>query len=792
MPVSQPLNVSAPQIAGTDAKDRLNEQSIVDEAILKSELKRRRDRNIYKSVHPADVEAQVAAGWQVHREGKTVWRLFKPKTHDVWLEDRAWCLLRLMRYPEMNGKRFRISYKRKDGSEDSKQIDVFAKDDETALIIECKSKVSRGKRILTKDLSETQSLQNPIRDAIKAIYGKDSKIQCIFIYVTENIIWSEPDLERAQAANIKIITENEFRYYSKFIKHLGPAGRYQFLAELLPGKKVAGLEGIKVPAVRGKFGKNTFYSFVISARHLLKIAFVNHQALNHPDGSPAYQRMIQPSRIKEIGDFIEAGGFFPTNILINFTGGCNFTLLPKEFNASENLKFGMLQLPATYKSAWIIDGQHRLYGFSRISERKLDQSLFVLAFDQMETKEEADLFITINNKQKSVPPAILTSLKADLNWGSENPKERIEALASMLVKSLNIDPTSPFAQRFAMEGLEGAEEAPVTIGEVSKGLVRSQLLGRMVLKGYALGPLSGATDLDTIKRARRVLNGYFGQIRSTNETRWEAGKAGFILNNPGIRAHLLLLADVIRFIAVENHIEPEQLDETELLEQITPIIKPLFDYLKTANNEEIKSKFERKYGEGGVLDYFYTLSSVIQKTTSHFGGTELKKWLAETNQKRKAEANQDIISISEQLNDFVFDMLKKIHGIQDVPGSGEKAYWELGISSANIKAAAYKRQQETPIVERKAREVYVDTIDLISIVKQKNNWDSFKDVLNLPKSGEKGKIYYLDWLEDLNRIRRIPAHPSAQRPYEEADYQFVEWLKQNFLPKLNEARSKII
>jgi hypothetical protein len=58
---------------------------------------------------------------------------------------------------------------------------------------------------------------------------------------------------------------------------------------------------------------------VISARNLLKIAFVNHQALNHPDGRPAYQRMVSSSRVKEIGEFIsEKGGFFPTNLLINF------------------------------------------------------------------------------------------------------------------------------------------------------------------------------------------------------------------------------------------------------------------------------------------------------------------------------------------------------------------------------------------------------------------------------------------------------------------------------------------
>lgn len=781
---------SGPQVSSTDAPEQLLENLATSEPDLKAELRRRRDRNIYKSVHPADMEAEKAAGWSVHRSNKTSVRISKPKTHDVWLEDRAWCLVRGMRYPEMNGKRFRIDYKRRDGSTDSKQIDVYAKDDETVLVIECKSRLTRGRKILTKDLSETQMLQAPIRDAIRRLYGKDAKLQTIFIYVTENIIWSEPDLERAHAINVKVITENEMRYYNRFVQHLGPAGKYQFLAELLQGKRVSGLEGIKVPAVRGKFGKNSFYSFVIPARHLLKIAFVNHQALNHPDGTPAYQRMISPSRLKEIGLFIENGGFFPTNILINFVEGCTFDLLPKEFNTSDTLKFGMLHLPATYRSAWVIDGQHRLYGYSRISEKKLDQSLFVLAFDRLETIREAELFITINNKQKSVPPAILASLKADLNWESTDSRERIEALASALVKAMNLDPTSPFFQRFAMEGLDGSEEAAVTIGEISKGLVRSGLLGRTVQKYYMLGPLSAATDTDTIRRARRVLNGYFTPLRTSNESRWEAGKAGYVLSNPGIRAHLMLIAEIVRYLSVEKSWDPELVTETELLKEIVRVAEPIFAYFKTAQESDVQTKFSRRYGEGGVRDYFFILASLIQKAYQSFGGEELRVWLAETNQTRKETAHTDVIKINEMMTDFVFDTLKRVHGTHEIRGSGEKAYWEIGVESAKTKEEAYKRQQDEPLVERKAREVYVGTIELKNIVRQKNNWEYFKDAFNIPMAGEKGKMYYLDWMDEFNKIRRIPAHSSSQRPYSEEDYAFLVWLTHMLLPRLIASKDK--
>jgi hypothetical protein len=42
--------------------------------------------------------------------------------------------------------------------------------------------------------------------------------------VTENIIWNENDLERAEAANIRVVTENELSYFETFIAHIGSAG----------------------------------------------------------------------------------------------------------------------------------------------------------------------------------------------------------------------------------------------------------------------------------------------------------------------------------------------------------------------------------------------------------------------------------------------------------------------------------------------------------------------------------------------------------------------------------------
>lgn len=275
--------------------------------------KKKNDLFALKSIHPADLPSYESQGWEVQRKLKTLVIIKKLKPHERLLEDQTWCLFYRMGYPELNDDQFKIKFKRYDGASGEKQIDVFAKDDETVIVIECKSKEFRGRRTLQKDLGETDSLQKPLANAIREHYGSEFKPKIIWIYVTKNIIWSEPDLERAAASNIRVITENEMHYFDAFIRHMGPAGRFQFLAEFLENQDIPELSNVKVPAIRGKLGGEQFYSFVTTPRHLLKIAFVNHQALNHPDKRPAYQRMIAPKRILEIESFIKKGGYFPTN-----------------------------------------------------------------------------------------------------------------------------------------------------------------------------------------------------------------------------------------------------------------------------------------------------------------------------------------------------------------------------------------------------------------------------------------------------------------------------------------------
>lgn len=699
------------------------------------------------------------------------------KRFDRLLEDQVWCLFYRMGYPVLSGPRFRIQYKRSDGSVGTKQVDVFAKDDETAIVVECKARETRGRRPLQKDIHETENLQKSFSRAIRSHFGAGFNPKIIWIYATSNIIWAEKDLERADAANIRVITENELQYFEAFIGHIGTAGRYQFLAEFLEGQNIPGMEDVKVPAVKGKFGAHTYYSFVVSARHLLKIAFVNHQALNHPDGKPAYQRMINKKRIGDIGNFIQHGGYFPTNLLINFVEACRFDQISNKDNSDKNTKFGWLYLPGKYKSAWVIDGQHRLYGFSNIDQKFLDRSLFVLAFEKMDAKTEAELFITINHEQRSVSKSLLVTLQADLKVGSGDPKEAISALASSLVRSINGDSTSPFFRRFEIPGVAAAEGQNLTVGETVKGLIRSNLLGRALPKKTKVpGFLSGKTDDETLARARKVINAYFRAVMDANSTRWNSGKVGHVSTNPGIRAHCLLISEILAYLTANNEIDAQVDTADKLASSLVDFIEPYLSYLTSASDKQIEAKFSRKFGEGGVTEYFYNLCEIIQKKHKEFGGVDFKKFKARQADARVQQTSNDVNDLQHYISKAVIETLKKIHGVHELP-SGEKAYWDLGIENLDIKQAAYKKQQMVAADKRSPKEAYLDLIDFEKILKQPTNWPHFEPIFNIPMSGEKNKKYYLAWLEKLNEVRRVSAHKNQYRTYSDEDHDFVAWLK---------------
>lgn len=745
------------------------------EAAREREASRRRKQHETLTVAPVDVEQYERDGWKIEKRLAQKTRIRRPKSADERLENRFWYLLYRLGYQELSqGRDFHISIERPGAKPFRKQIDVFGKDDETVIVAECKASNTPRKRSLQKDVEEFGALKGPIAAAIKRHYGPQYKPKILWMFVTENIIWSAPDKARAAGQNIKIVTERELRYYMQVAEHLGPAGRYQFLAEYLKNQSIPGLTNRVVPAIRGKLGGRRFYSFVTTPRTLLKIAFVNHRSLNDPEGLPAYQRLVSRTRMRQIGRYIEGGGFFPTNILVNFTRPLRFDIVKHEPEA--DVTYGQLYLPDKYQSAWVIDGQHRLYGFANLADDHLDSNLFVVAFEQLPRAEEANLFVTINHEQKSVPKTLLDDLQGELKWGSDVPAERVGAISARLIGLLNSDVGEPFYGRITQQGIPPTSRTCLTVPALKDGLRRSGLVGRSILrdKQLDLGPLSGASDVETLERSRCALNAFFGMIRTNNSAQWEMGRDGVICTNVAVQAYLMLLAALIEYMEANKGLDARELDPMEVIMEIEEYLDPVLKFIAMQSEANLQSKFKVPFGSGGPPEYYFRLVSIVKSAFSDFTPEGYETWEAEQSDDRIREADRKLKDMNIRVQAYIFDTFKVMYG-----KDGE-AYWNKGVIDKTIKTNAYQKSLDDDDDVRLPLENYLDVIEYKKVVENKQHWKVFEPVFNIPLPGQKGYSKNLEWMVRFNELRRISAHATRERSYKLEDFEFIDFMHDEF------------
>jgi DGQHR domain-containing protein len=732
-----------------------------------------------KSINKDLLDEYLANDWKFDKKLKTKIRIKKLKPHDERLENRFWVLLYKLGYKELNeGRKFQIKILRKNAEAINKQIDIYAKDEETVIVAECKSSDRLRRKSLQKDIEEFANLKGPIANSIKKNYEKNFRPKIVWLFVTENIVWSQPDKERAIGQNIRIITERELRYYLQIADHLGSAARYQFLAEFLQGQKIPELNDKIVPAIRGKLGGRKFYSFITTPKQLLKIAFVNHRSLNDPDGAPTYQRLVSRSRMSQIGRFIEDGGFFPTNLLINFIRKVRFDVVNKDKDS--DIAYGHLYLPDKYRSAWIIDGQHRLYGFAHLEEKLLNQNIIIIAFEEMPQEEEANLFVTINHEQKSVPKTLLDDLEGELKWGSKLPTERIGAISARLINMLNMDIGEPFYNRVTQQGITATNRTCITVPAIKDGLKRSGLLGRAVMKRkvYEPGPLSGVDDSNTLDRTRSAINHYFSLIRDNNPTQWEKGRNGFLCTNVAIQGYLLLLSSLIKYMEGNKGLDAKELEPQEIIMEIEEYLDPILKYLSKASDAKIEKDFRVPFGSGGPPEYYYRLCRIAKEVTADFSPEGMDNWELEQSDEKNETADRKIKELNIKIQSYIFKRFKEIYGIE------KDAYWNKGVLDKNIKIRAYEKSLEYEDEDRLPLEHYLDFIDYKRIIENKSHWPEFKPVFDIPELGDKGRSKNIEWMLKINELRRIPAHATEKRHYKVDDFDYIDYIHEEFNKRL--------
>lgn len=748
---------------------------------ISSELKRRKKKQIFQRVTAKDkkliaekVETEKKDGWTVVKKSSKSTRMAKPKQSDEQFEDEVWSVLAQMGFEEMSkGRHFTIAVE--EGLE-PRQIDVFAKDAETVVLVECTQRESPARKNMDRLIEKIRSIRKPAFDSIRKHYGGQSKLKIKCVIATRNIDWSKADRQKCEQAQIAIIADGELDYYASLVKHLKEAARYQFLAHMFSGQKIDGLSR-QVVATRGKMGGDVFYTFLIPPNELLKIAYVGHKSSRDVENLKTYQRMLQPRRLKKIAEYINNGGTFPTNIIVNLKtnrkAGLKFNKDKMDTEPSGEQTLGVLSLPPNYASAWIIDGQHRLYGYAyaqRLNGFKDDKTLLpVLAYENLPSQKEMDLFIDINSKQVKVSTGLLIELYADLHWNSDSPEEGFEALLSRIASRLNNKQTSPIHNRMVVTGKKKTPYRCLTQTSIRDGLKTARLLGTLTSGTIVPGPLSTATGHtppydDDLEKGLAVLSDCLSMFSERLPEHWKLGDApgGYLCTNNGIRAVFLVIQDISDYLRQKAGTNLYLLNADETFTEIKPYLQALVDFFTRASTQEIR-KFRRLgSSQAAVRRQAYELEACISEELSEFKPTGLVEYLKTRDDERSREAIAKVQTIERRLSNYVIGALKGHHG------SEGETWWVEGVPVGIRMDCAKRHEEANREGEPESRLFLINYKDICL-----KNWHLMKEVISFDNKDKDNKQQNAKWIGDLNEIRNITAHP-GRGPLTPEQVAFVE------------------
>jgi DNA sulfur modification protein DndB len=582
------------------------------------------------------------------------------------------------------------------------------------------------------------------------------------------------DLTKAAANKIVVLRDEEIDYFKKLTGLLKAAAKYQLLAHVFSEEKIHEID-IRVPATKGRMGKQTFYNFLIRPFDLLKIAYISHKKSRSVKDAETYQRMVTPKRLKAIAKYIDTGGQFPTNIVINIKSKQELVFDKKDVIGESS--FGILHLPSRYASAWVIDGQHRLYGYAyskRIAKRDIDKTTFpVLAYENLPPMEEAGLFVDINSKQERVKQNLIKEIYADLKWESKDFKEKLDALRSRTAIKLNSTIDSPLYERFALASKSKSSTTCLTLSSFADGLRENKFFGDQTTTIFKPGPLYASYDGDmdeSLEKATKVLTYYFRLCQKAIPDHWALGDGpgGYLCTNNGIRSLLIVLRAILTCIKDEIKIDLDDLPSESIVGRLDKFVDPLMQFFSIASAETIKH-FRKRQAIKGVNDNAVELMAKIHEQVKEFCPDKLKDYLDTIDVLGTEDAKKLMGEIQISMFKFVTDKLKEQFG--------EDGWWFGGIPEKVRLNCSEKHQKEKGV---KKVEQYIHLLDYQAIAKA--NWSIFEKPFSMTKQGDRDRK--LKWISDLNMVRNI-THHEEKWPATKDQVAFVRevhgFVKKNFV-----------
>jgi DGQHR domain-containing protein len=396
------------------------------------------------------------------------------------------------------------------------------------------------------------------------------------------------DLDRDESnyvrrKHIQIWTQRELSYYEALVAAIGHFAKYEIIHSFgIPTEDQT--YKITVPALALKqprwisSRKVELYAFTIPADILLRTAVVLRRARST---AFTYQRILSKERLPKIAEFLKtSNAILPTCIVAHLGDSVDVEEFARVVYDTKGKKIKLwkehhivaLTIPLEYSSLEIIDGQHRLFGFVKTSQKvREDFTLIVVGIRNLTTNQRSKTFVAINDKAKRVDPSLVSFLRYDEDEKAcqRNP----DLMAIKIAVELNKRPPFKGAIRLWDYGPQ-----KITLKGVSGYDLKGMVSGNGMLRRYY--PNSSATYTG-------VLQLYFGVIQDLFPPEWAEPETYIIATNRGLTAFLKLLRSILKN-------EDRRIDEA-VMRQYIQIVKKHW-IKKTWNTSKLDTSYSASQG----------------------------------------------------------------------------------------------------------------------------------------------------------------------------------------------------
>ena len=416
------------------------------------------------------------------------------------------------------------------------QNDLVAYFDKHIFIIECKSTEKKGGKTyseLQSDANDTFALLQIKNSRIKQLHDKE--FTPIHSICTAGYKITEDEQSDCLNNRKVLLITDEIRNYISTVIDVSGSKEFSFnqlIGRFRSGKPDYGKKHIR--AFNSKSGykkRHNVYTFSISPNEMIPISTVSHQAASKSYESKKminshYQRLLTKKRIVQVSEFLEKTHQpFPNNILVNYRGKKKLQFVQDNESENESTQEILGNLPGTLTidacpgTFHVIDGQHRLFGYTGVKKKpggiRDTHRVLVTVFENLNVEEEADVFLDVNTNAKPVKPGLVM----EIEYSTEKVFKR--NLATSIVFKLRQKEDS--ALKDLILEAEG-KGRPLSPKDLQSSLLEcSTLLGSDIFTGYFWDKDGEQNWKDLEEASERIyqhLNTLLLRIKKDNKNIW--------------------------------------------------------------------------------------------------------------------------------------------------------------------------------------------------------------------------------------------------------------------------------